>query len=505
MDLQSLISIFTTFLFLLMLLKSTIKKFSSSKDVTNLPPGPRKLPIIGNMHNLVGSMPHECLRNLASKYGPLMHLKLGEVSHIIVTSPEMAQEILKTQDLNFCDRPNLLFARVMTYNRTDIALGPYGDYWRHVRKICNMELLTTKRVQSFRHIREAEVSELVKAISQSQGSIFNLSHKILSMTYGIVARIAFGKRYSYQEFFISSMEKAIQIGGGNCIADLYPSIRVLLEMMSTDKAKLKELYIKTDKVLQDIIDDHRNKKDGKFEEEEEGSEDLVDVLLKFQQKDSEYPLTDDNIKAIIQDIFTAGGETSSAVVEWAMSELIKNPKVMERAQSEVRRVYGSKGYVDESELHQLTYLKSIIKETLRLHPPVPLLLPRENRESCQIKGYQIPSNSRIIINVWAIGRDPRYWIDAMEFKPERFVDDYSIDNRGTNFEFIPFGGGRRMCPGIAFASPNMELPLAQFLYHFDWKLPNGIKNEELDMTELFGMSIRRRNDLCLIPIIHHQP
>ncbi|XLU63248.1 hypothetical protein S245_022457, partial [Arachis hypogaea] len=163
-----------------------------------------------------------------------------------------------------------------------------------------MELLTTKRVQSFRHIREAEVSELVKAISQSQGSIFNLSHKILSMTYGIVARIAFGKKYSYQEFFISSMEKAIQIGGGNCIADLYPSIRVLLEMMSTDKAKLKELYIKTDKVLQDIIDDHRNKKDGKFEEEEEGSEDLVDVLLKFQQKDSEYPLTDDNIKAIIQ-------------------------------------------------------------------------------------------------------------------------------------------------------------------------------------------------------------
>ncbi|XLU21913.1 hypothetical protein S245_057979, partial [Arachis hypogaea] len=144
------------------------------------------------------------------------------------------------------------------------------------------------------------VSELVKAISQSQGSIFNLSHKIFSTTYGIAARIVFGKKYSYQEFFISSIEKAIQIGGGNCIADLYPSIRVVLEMMSRDKAKLEELYIKTDKVLQDIIDDHRNRKDGKCEEEEEGSEDLVDVLLKFQQIESEYPLTDDNIKAIIQ-------------------------------------------------------------------------------------------------------------------------------------------------------------------------------------------------------------
>ncbi|XP_052107851.1 cytochrome P450 71D10 isoform X3 [Arachis duranensis] len=500
MDLQNLISIFTTFLFLFMLLKIAIKKFSSSKDITNLPPGPRKLPIIGNMHNLVGSMPHECLRNLASKYGPLMHLKLGEVSHIIVTSPEMAQEIMKTHDLNFCDRPNLLLARVMNYNRTGIVFAPYGEYWRQVRKICTMELLTVKCVQSFRHIREAEVSELVKTISQSEGSIFNLSQKILSMTYGITARIAFGKKYSYQEVFISSFEEALQIAGENCIADLYPSIRVVLEMMSRDKTKLKELYKISDKLLQDVIDDHRNRKDGKCKEEE-GSEDLVDVLLKFQQKDSEYPLTDDNIKAVIRDIFAGGGETSSAVVEWAMAEMIKKPKVMEAAQAEVRRVYGSKGYVDESELHQLTYLKSIIKETLRLHPSLPLLVPRENKEPCQIKGYQIPSNSRIIINAWAIGRDPRYWVDAMEFKPERFVDNYSIDNRGTNFEYIPFGGGRRMCPGIAFATPNMELPLAQLLYHFDWKLPNGIKNEELDMTELFKITIRRKNDLCLIPII----
>ncbi|KAL1307341.1 cytochrome P450 71D10 [Arachis hypogaea] len=504
MDLQNLISIFTTFLFLFMLLKIAIKKFSSSKDITNLPPGPKKLPIIGNMHNLVGSMPHECLRNLASKYGPLMHLKLGEVSHIIVTSPEMAQEIMKTQDLNFCDRPNVLFARVMNYNRKAIAFGPYGEYLRHVRKICTMELFTVKCVQSFRRIREAEVSELVKTISQSEGSIFNLSQKILSMTYGISARIVFGKKYSYQEVFISSFEEALQIAGKNCIADLYPSIRVVLEMMSRDKSKLEELYIKTDKILQDIIDDHRNKKGGKCKEEE-GREDLVDVLLKFQQKDSEYPLTDDNIKAVIQDIFAGGGETSSTVVEWAMAEMIKKPKVMEAAQAEVRRVYGSKGYVDESELHQLTYLKSIIKETLRLHPSLPLLVPRENKEPCQIKGYQIPAISRIIINAWAIGRDPRYWVDAMEFKPERFVDNYSIDNRGTNFEFISFGGGRRMCPGIAFATPNMELPLAQLLYHFDWKLPNGIKNEELDMSELFGITIRRRNDLCLIPIIHHQP
>ncbi|MED6122582.1 hypothetical protein PIB30_041120, partial [Stylosanthes scabra] len=204
------------------------------------------------------------------------------------------------------------------------------------------------------------------------------------------------------------------------------------------------------------------------------------------------------------DMFVGGGETSSAVVDWAMAEMIKKPKVMERAQAEVKRVYGNKGYVDESELHQLIYLKCIIKETLRLHPSVPLLVPRENKEPCQIKGYQIPANSRIITNAWAIGRDPRYWVDAESFMPERFLDS-SIDYRGMNFEFIPFGAGRRMCPGIAFATPNMELPLAKLLYHFDWKLPHGMKNEELDMTELFGTTMRRRNDLCLIPITTHQP
>lgn len=182
-----------------------------------------------------------------------------------------------------------------------------------------------------------------------------------------------------------------------------------------------------------------------------------------------------------------------------MSELIRNPRVMEEAQAEVRRVYDSKGYVDETELHQLIYLKSIIKETMRLHPPVPLLVPRVSRERCQINGYEIPSKTRVIINAWAIGRNPKYWAEAESFKPERFLNS-SIDFRGTDFEFIPFGAGRRICPGITFAIPNIELPLAQLLYHFDWKLPNKMKNEELDMTESNGITLRRQNDLCLIPI-----
>jgi cytochrome P450 len=198
-------------------------------------------------------------------------------------------------------------------------------------------------------------------------------------------------------------------------------------------------------------------------------------------------------------MFAAGTETSSGVVLWTMSEIVKNPKVMEEAQAEVRRVFDKKGYVDETKMHQLIYLKSVIKETFRLHPIIPLLVPRESRERCQINGYEIPAKTRVIVNAWAIGRDPKYWVEPESFKPERFVDSL-VDFKGTDFEFIPFGAGRRMCPGIAFALPNIELPLAMLLFHFDWMLPNGMKNEDLDMSETFGISVGRKHDLCLIPI-----
>lgn len=186
-------------------------------------------------------------------------------------------------------------------------------------------------------------------------------------------------------------------------------------------------------------------------------------------------------------------------MEWAISEIIKNPEVMRRAQDEVRNVFYEKGNVDESGLHELKYLHAIIKETLRLHPTVPLLLPRECSEQCEINGYQIPAKARVIVNAWALGRDPIYWFDAEKFNPERFIDS-EVDYKGNNFEYIPFGAGRRICPGILFSQASIELLLAQLLFHFDWKLPGEMKQDQLDMTEIFGLSIRRKNDLELILI-----
>ena len=185
-----------------------------------------------------------------------------------------------------------------------------------------------------------------------------------------------------------------------------------------------------------------------------------------------------------------------------MAEMIKDPRIMKKAQAEVREVFKMKGRVDENDLNELNYLKSVVKETLRLYPPVPLLLPRECGQACEINGYHIPSKTKVIVNAWAIARDPNYWTKPEIFYPERFINS-AIDNKGSNFEYIPFGAGRRICPGNIFGLRNVELALAMLLYHFDWKLPNGMRSEELNMSEEFGISMTRKEDLLLIPFVYH--
>lgn len=202
---------------------------------------------------------------------------------------------------------------------------------------------------------------------------------------------------------------------------------------------------------------------------------------------------------LLKGIFTAGSETSATTVDWAMAEMMKNPTILNKAQSEVRRVFDKRGRVEEDGLQELNYLQLVIKETLRLHPPLPLLLPRVCGEQCEIGGFEIPINTKVIVNAWAMGRDPKYWKEPEKFNPDRFLEIH-VDFRGTNFEYIPFGAGRRMCPGVVFGLNSMEYQLSMLLYHFDWKIPSGgMKNEELNMTEAFGVTVRRKDDLYLVP------
>ncbi|KAK2998226.1 hypothetical protein RJ639_022936 [Escallonia herrerae] len=411
----------------------------------------------------------------------------------------MAKEVLKTNDTAFANRQEVLGTRIVLYDNTDVVFAPYGDYWRQMRRICTLELLSAKKVKSFCSIREEEVWHLTESSQSSLGTTINLTERVYSLLNVIICRAVFGKRCKDQDVFIQLIKETIRLIGGFDVADLFPS-KKFLHVLTGLRPKLLKIHHKVDNILDDIISDRREilastKRANTVDKEEE---DLIDVLLRLQKSSGlELPITSNNVKAVIMDMFSAGTETSSTTIEWAMVELIRNPRVMKKAQAEVRLALKQKKIIGETDIQELSYLKLVIKETLRLHTPVPLLVPRERREECRIGGYNIPVKTKVMINAWAMGRDPDYWQDAESFIPERF-EKSPLDFTGTNLEYIPFGAGRRMCPGVSLGLANVELPLAAILYHFNWKLPSGIKAEDLDMTANAGATAGRKQNLNLI-------
>ncbi|KAL2906597.1 Cytochrome P450 71D10 [Bienertia sinuspersici] len=462
---------------LLMLIISMIifMKFIKKQTPENLPPGPPKIPLIGNLLQLAFSntLPHHRLAELARVYGPIMHLQLGEVSTVVISSPEMAREVMKTHDSVMCNRPEMLVPKVVLYNSSDIALCPYGEYWRQVRKIATVELFTGRRIQEFRSSREDGVMDFMKSLvtQAKDGSVVNLTAKLFALTFDLTLRMAINKKSDEAEEFRKLVADMTAMASGFSIGDFYPS-KEFISKITGNKSKLQELVNRLDRIMDPIIEEHlHDKRQGK----EEG--DLVDILLKFHKDEihhsKDFSLSTNNIKAIVFELFSAGGETSSTLIDWTICELLKNP--------------------EEASLDKLKYLKLLVKETLRIHSPLPCLVPRESIKSCEINGYEIPSKTRVFINAWAIGRDSRYWKDPEMFNPERF-EGSSIDYKGAHFELIPFGAGRRMCPGMGLGIATVELVLAMLLYHFDWKLTQ----EDLDMEETFGIIGRRKNDLHLL-------
>ncbi|XP_055818835.1 premnaspirodiene oxygenase-like [Solanum dulcamara] len=482
-------NLFSLFLFVFSLFL-LIKWKNSNSKTKRLPPGPWKLPLLGSMFHLLGGLPHHVLRDLAKKYGSIMHLQLGEVSLVVVTSPDMAKQVLKTHDLAFATRPTLLAAEIILYKRTDIIFSPYGDYWRQMRKICLIELLSNKNVKSFCSIRQDEVCHMIDFFRSSTGEPVNVTKRIYQFTSSMICRSAFGKVFKEQEELILLVKKVSYLLEGFDVADIFPSLK-FLHVLIGRKGKIMNVHHEVDVILENIINEHKNN-------DELGGEGLLAALLRVMKEGGlQFPITNDNIKAVILDMFAGGTETSSTTIDWAMVEMMRNPRVLFKAQAEVRNAFREKETFDENDVEELKYLKLVIKETFRLHPTLPLLAPRECREEVDLNGYTIPLKTKVMVNVWAIGRDPKYWDDVESFKPERF-EQISADFVGDNFEFLPFGSGRRMCPGMSFGLANVFLPLAQLLYHFDWKLPSGINPSDLDLTESAGAASSRKSDLYLI-------
>ncbi|KAI5665036.1 hypothetical protein M9H77_24359 [Catharanthus roseus] len=480
--------------------------FKNPKKTTlKLPPGPPTLPIIGNLHQMASPLPHKKLKDLADKYGPLMHLKLGEISTVVISSSRLTKEFMQTHGLNFADRPQTVIAKIMMYNCSGVTLSMYGDYWRKLRQIYVTELLNTKSVQSFSSIMEEELILMVKSIESEVGKPMELIEKIRSYLFDTLCRSALGKIHGKgKETLIEISREMVALSGVQTLEDIFPSVK-LFSYLNPLRPKAKKLFKRLDSVLEDIINQQENKllslKDGDNQQEKE-EDNMLSVLLRLRNgKDSKVKLTNNDIKAIIFELFVGGISTSSTTIEWAMSELMKNPEMMEKGKHEVRQVLKGKKRVCQIDVENMSYIKLVLKETLRFHPPGPLLFPRKSREQCEIDGYTIPAKAMILINNWVLGRDPEYWVDPEKFEPERFKDNL-VDYKGNHFELIPFGVGRRICPGISFAVTNIELLLAALLFHFDWKLPHGMDPKDLDMIELYRSGCTRKNPLVLIPKIY---
>ncbi|XP_065864596.1 cytochrome P450 726A27-like [Euphorbia lathyris] len=484
---------FPIFLSLLLFISIIFRLWKKQNQDSDLPPGPWKFPILGNLpHLLVSSdLTHQRFRALSQIYGPVMGLQIGQVPAVIISSAEAAKEVMKTQGESFAERPLVLDAQIVLYNRQDILFGSYGDHWRQMRKIWILEFLSAKRVQSSKLIRTEEVADAIRFLRSKGGSPVNLTKVIFEFTNSIMIRTAVGKNCKQKERLLSIADAVNETATSFGVADAFPSWK-LLHYISGVKSKPQSLHQETDQILEDIINEHKAKK---YSE----ADNLLDVLLNLHKNGNlPLPLTNESIKASILQMFTVGSETTSKVTEWAMAELMKNPTEMRKAQQELRRVFGETGKIDESKFQDLKFFKLVVKETLRLHPPG-ALIPRECRERTRIDGYEIHPKTRIIVNAWAIGRDPNTWADAGKFKPERF-EDCPIDYKGTTFELIPFGAGKRICPGMNLGITNLELFLANLLYHFDWEFTDGMTPQTLDMSEAVGGAVRKKIDLKLIPI-----
>lgn len=483
--------------FLLLLI--SIKLVLSKRSVRGLPPSPWKLPIIGNLHQL-GLLAHQSLHKLSMKHGPLMFLKLGQVPTLVVSSSKMAREIMKTHDLVFASRPVLKASHTVLFGNNDLAFAPYGEYWRQMRKICVTHLLSMRRVQLFQAAREKEVAHLMdKIVSHASSHPFkalNMSQLLFCFTNDMLCRAILGEfsrdQEGRNETFLEMIEENMILFSGFNLEDYFPSLGWLTSLLGLDE-RAKRNFRRWDGVLSQMIEEHKNKKDGNLKDE-----DFVDVLLSLKKDPSlDFSLNDEHIKALLVDMFAAGTDTSYIVLEWGMAELIRNPNVMKKLQDEINDIASGQSMVNEDDLSEMRYLKAVIKEILRLHPPVPLLLPRESMDSCQIEGYEIPNQCRVLINYWAVARDHNIWDMPNEFIPERFVNN-TIDFKGQDFEYIPFGSGRRICPGIGFSIPTVELALANLAFKFEWKLPDDHVGQ-LDMTEAPGLTTKMMKNLYLVP------
>ncbi|EPS62776.1 hypothetical protein M569_12013, partial [Genlisea aurea] len=444
------------------------------------------------------------LKALSEIHGPLMLLHFGSVPVLVASSAEAAREILKNQDIVFSNRPRMDLGERLLYGCRDVGLAPYGEYWRQMKSLLTVHLVGNRKVQSFAKIREEETSHLVEKIRGflNRRQEMNLSQTIAGCTNDVICRVALGRTYGNDDDEGRRFQKVLleltRVMSCVNIKDYIPSLSWINKINGLDR-RVDRVGREIDEFLNNIL---RERRERKMQQETNGNggeeaSNIIDIMLELQRENREnIRIEDEPIKAVILDMFIAATDTTSSVIEWTMAELMKNSRAMKILQNEVRNTIKS----SKDNQVKISYLEAVFKETLRLHPPLPLLVPRESMQDTKLMGYDVKVRTWVLINTWAIGMEPSFWEKAEEFYPERFLTESGkkIDFRGLNFELLPFGAGRRGCPGTNFGMAVAELLVTELVYRFDFSLPNGQAESDLDVSETPGLTFRKKHHLIVI-------
>ncbi|KAM7520966.1 hypothetical protein LguiB_019928 [Lonicera macranthoides] len=478
-------------LLLLLLLALYVLTYRLLHKLQNLPPTPfPNLPLIGHLY-LLNKPFHKSISTLSYRYGPVFSLQFGSRSVLIVSSPSAAEECFtKKNDVVFANRPHLLIGKYFGYNYTSLAWAPYGDHWRNLRRISSLELLSSHRLKLLSRIRADEVLSLTRRLFKISNDCLDrtveLKSAFFELTFNVMMRMMAGSITEEAKRFHEMVMETSVVAEESTIADFLPSV-ALLRGIKVEK-KLREIHEKRDNFMQGLIERHRQL-GFQFDDipsPRRKNTSMIQILLSLQQTDPDY-YTDQTIKSLLLVLLQAGTDTSVGTMEWAMSNLLNHPQVLKKAQTEINNNVGQERLIDESDLNDLPYLDCIINETLRMHPPTPLLVPHESSEDCTVGGFRIPRGTMLFVNLWGIQNDPKNWVDPQRFNPDRFLE-IGVDRAKEGFKLMPFGSGRRGCPGERLAIRMVGLALGSLIQCFDWER---IGTEMVDMTAGTGVTVSK--------------
>ncbi|KAG9440788.1 hypothetical protein H6P81_020953 [Aristolochia fimbriata] len=449
---------------------------------------------------------------MADEYGPAFTIWMGVHRTFVISTPELAKECFTTHDKALANRPKSTVAKHLGSDYAMIAFASYGPYWRDLRKVAVSHLLSAHQLDQIKHVRSTEIDFCIKELNKlwiknggadpvevDMGSYFE------DLAFNNVARAISGKRYFGEDAVedikdVKKLQETIShivyLAGTFILSDAVPSLEWLDVggHIADMKRSLKEL----DSIVMGWIEEHRRKrlsgeKSSMSSATPDNYTDMMLSALETQMLDQD---RDTVMKTTFFAFMLAGSDTTFVTLTWALSLLMNHRDKLKNAQEELDTVVGKERNVEGSDVKNLPYLQAIEKETMRLYPASPLSLPHESSEDCYIGGYYVPAGTRLLTNIWKIQRDPRYWPEPEEFRPERFLTTHAhVEVKGRHFELMPFGSGRRICPGMLFALEVIHLTLARILHGFDMETTSG---QAVDMTEGLGISFPKATPLRVL-------